>query len=135
MTMLQGVITRLAGNSASCKTWCVAVVGGLLALAGSARVPGIAVVAFIPVGVFALMDAMYLAQERLYRGVFNAKAQKLRDGTYEVNDLYDMQAEGIDIYKVGTAMESWSIAPVYLMLLAACVLVAAAVGFGLQGEP
>lgn len=131
MNMLQGVITRLAGNSASCKTWCVAVVGGLLAVAGSAQVPGIAIVAFIPVVVFAFMDSMYLAQERLYRGVFAAKAARLRDGTYEPNDLYDMETDRIDIYQVGTAMESWSVAPVYLMLLAACLLVAAAVSFAL----
>ena len=35
LNMLQAVITRLAGNSAQCKTWCVAIVSALFGLAGA----------------------------------------------------------------------------------------------------
>jgi hypothetical protein len=39
ITLLQGIITRLANNSASCKTWCLTLVAALLSLSGAAHLP------------------------------------------------------------------------------------------------
>jgi hypothetical protein len=80
LNMLQAVITRLAGNSSSCKTWCLAVVGAMLGLAGSTKVPNVALLAVLPGALFALLDSMYLARERLYRILFNTQAERIAQG-------------------------------------------------------
>jgi len=49
LNMLQAVVTRLAGNSAQCKTWCVAIVSALFGFAGATRSGRIAAAAIIPI--------------------------------------------------------------------------------------
>jgi hypothetical protein len=41
INLLQGFISRLANNSASCKTWCLTLVAVFLALAGAIHEPRI----------------------------------------------------------------------------------------------
>jgi hypothetical protein len=52
INLLQGIINRLANNSASCKTWCITLVGALVSLAGATHVPGIVTFALAPVVIF-----------------------------------------------------------------------------------
>src|SRR5436305_10978591 len=49
LTLLQGVITRMAGNSTSCKTWCVTIVSAIFALALDKNKPQSILVGFLPV--------------------------------------------------------------------------------------
>ena len=58
LNMLQTVITRLAGNSAQCKTWCVTLVSALFGLAGAVKNERIAAAAIIPIAIFGLVDAI-----------------------------------------------------------------------------
>jgi hypothetical protein len=64
LPMIQSVITRLAENSASCKTWCVTLVSALTVLAIDKGKPNAILVAFIPAGVLFFLDAYYLSLER-----------------------------------------------------------------------
>jgi hypothetical protein len=77
LNMLQAVITRLAGNSAQCKTWCVAIVSALFGLAGAAKSGRIAVAAIIPIIVFGFVDSAYLANESAYRDLCNRVIAKI----------------------------------------------------------
>jgi hypothetical protein len=120
--MLQAVITRLAGNSSSCKTWCLAVVGAMLALAGSTKVPGVALLAVLPGALFALLDSMYLAQERLYRRLFDRQAERIAQGTYGTADRFKMASGQPDVWLVRDAFQSWSVWPIYCGVLVACLL-------------
>src|ERR1700730_1981892 len=70
ITLLQGIINRLANNSASCKTWCLTLVAALISLAGATRVPAIVTGALVPIVIFGFVDAMYLAQEHAYRDLY-----------------------------------------------------------------
>src|SRR5713226_7192935 len=80
--LLQGVINRLANNSASCKTWCLTLVGALVSLAGATHIPGIITFALVPVAIFGFLDSMYLAQERSYRDLYRGIITKIRNGSY-----------------------------------------------------
>lgn len=67
--LLQGIIARMAGNSAACKTWTVTLETALIALWGTSQDPswpfflaGIALAALM-----ALLDANYLSLERHFR--------------------------------------------------------------------
>src|SRR5882757_4034320 len=67
--MLQGVIGRLATNSASCKTWCVSLVSALAVVAAGQQTnrPRILSVAALPIILFAFLDSYYLGLERRFR--------------------------------------------------------------------
>jgi len=117
INLLQGIINRLANNSASCKTWCLALVGALVSLAGATRIPGIVSFALVPVVIFAFVDSMYLAQERAYRGLYGQIVDKLRNGSYSYGDVYKAGAR-VKLSGVFGALTSWSIYPIYLGLIA-----------------
>jgi hypothetical protein len=122
LNMLQAVVTRLAGNSAQCKTWCVAIVSALFGLAGATKSGRIAAAAIIPILVFGFVDAAYLANEKAYRDVYNKIVAKIRDRSYGLADYGDLSAPA-DAGHYIWALLSWSVWPVYLGLIVAYALV------------
>jgi uncharacterized membrane protein len=116
INLLQGIINRLAGNSASCKTWCITLVAALLSLAGATHLPSIVTFALVPIIVFGFMDTMYLAQERAYRVLFNRVVGKVRQSSYALGDVFEASASLTFGSSVAT-LKSWSIFPVYGGLL------------------
>lgn len=126
LTLLQGVINRLANNSASCKTWCLVIVSALLSLAGATHAPGIVTFALVPVVIFGCLDGMYLAQERAYRSLYTRIAQAIRDGSYGRGDAYELRAPPPGFTGFISALASWSIYPVYLGLILTYAVAASA---------
>jgi hypothetical protein len=122
LNMLQGVITRLAGNSASCKTWCLTLVSALIAFAGAAHSAGPIVLTILPVVMLLLLDAAYLGNEVAYRELFNDLAKKIRGNTYQSSDLFDLKAS-LSLPTFGRALKSWSIYIFYYPLIAIYVVV------------
>lgn len=118
VNLLQGIINRLANNSASCKTWCLTLVSALVSLAGATRAPGIITFALVPVVIFGFMDTMYLAQERAYRELYGRVVGSIRNGSYAQSSAYEARAS-IRRGQVFSALTSWAIYPVYLGLIAA----------------
>jgi hypothetical protein len=76
LEMLQAVITRMAGNQFSLRTWSVALGTAVIGYAASrdGRLTA-AFLATLPAVVFWIADAYYLALERKFRGVFNVESQ------------------------------------------------------------
>lgn len=124
--LLQGIINRLANNSASCKTWCLVIVSALLSLAGATHVSGIVTFALVPVVIFGCLDGMYLAQERAYRSLYTRIAQAIRDGSYARGDAYDLRAPPLSFTNFLSALASWSIYPVCLGLILTYAVAASA---------
>jgi hypothetical protein len=122
LRMIQAVITRLAGNSAQCKTWGITIVSAIIAFAGATRNESIVAVAIVPLAIFGFLDAAYLANERAYRGLYNDIAAKIRDGRYALSDRFVLGAPtgGGEYVR---ALRSWSVWPVYLGLIAAYLIV------------
>lgn len=118
MNLIQGIINRLANNSASCKTWCLTLVSALVSLAGATHVPGIVTFALVPVVIFGFTDTMYLAQEKAYRDLHMRTASAVRDGSYVLSNTYEASAP-IKFRGVCSALGSWSIYPVYAGLILA----------------
>ena len=63
LAMLQGVIGRLAGNSASCKTWCVSLVSALAVVVAQSGKVQLLLIAALPILLFAALDSYYLGLE------------------------------------------------------------------------
>lgn len=95
LQMLQDIIGRLAGNSASCKTWCVSLTSALAVVAAgeAASRPRILSVAVLPVVLFLLLDAYYLGLERRFRDCYNTFVKKLHNGTATVDDVFLLESK------------------------------------------
>lgn len=76
LQMVQAVITRMASNSFLLKGWSVTLVSSLFVLSGVSSAPGYAMVSVLPVVAFWALDAFFLRQEHLFRGLYNAVASK-----------------------------------------------------------
>lgn len=67
LIMVQGVVTRLAGASASAKGWLLPVVTAAYGYALSQNDVYVALLGLVAVVTFAILDAHYLRQERAFR--------------------------------------------------------------------
>ena len=70
LSLIQGVVNRLAGNSFALKGWSVTLVSALLALAAKDADACLVAIALLPALTFWGLDGYFLAQERLYRGLY-----------------------------------------------------------------
>jgi len=119
LTILQGVIGRMASNSAGAKTWCIALVSAIIVVVADKYESGYAWIALVPVGLFFLLDAYYLGLERQFRDRYNDFIGKLHEGTAQVEDVF-IVTPGIGL--TGTlraalkACGSVSVWPFYLLL-------------------
>lgn len=125
LTILQGVISRMATNSASAKTWCIALVSAVLVVVAETDKPKYAWLAAIPTALFFLLDAYYLGLERRFREQYNTFITKLHEGEATVDDLFIVAPPGSfwhGLWVFLKATVSPSVLPFYLVLLLMVVL-------------
>lgn len=85
--MLQGVISRMAKNSASCKSWAIPLVTAILMLSLEKDiVPSIT--AYIPLCLFYLLDCYYLGLERKFKDRQRNFIIKINRGEDISKDIY-----------------------------------------------
>jgi len=126
VNLIQGIINRLSGNSASVKAWCVTVVTGILVVAIEKGHSGTALVALLPIVVFCLLDGYYLSLERDFRQLYNRFVASLHDGTLEQQQVYSVLPNAGSRHRATAALScilSTSVWPFYLLLLLADLLV------------
>jgi hypothetical protein len=93
LDLIQGVVNRLASNSFSVKGWSITLVAALFALAAKDANPLYSAIAVLPAAFFWGLDAYYLRQERLFRGLYRlVVAQEIAEPGRTVPDvpLYSM---------------------------------------------
>src|SRR5882672_4070277 len=71
LQMLQGIITRMNGNSFLLKGWTVTLVAALFALAAEKTVPYFVYLTYFPLIMFWILDGYFLRQERLFRELYD----------------------------------------------------------------
>lgn len=76
LDLLQGIIGRMVNNSASCKNYCITLVGALLALEQVKKEESLVILALVPIVAFAILDMYYLYLETFFRGQFNSFVRK-----------------------------------------------------------
>ena len=119
LTILQTVIGRMATSSASCKTWCVSLVSAIVVIIADKGKPNYVWISVIPIVLFFLLDAYYLALERQFRSVYNDFIRKLHFGTATVNDVFfvaprsGVSATSLSIIKASGSISVW---PFYTLL-------------------
>jgi len=117
LSITQAVIQRMAANSASCKAWCITLAAILVIVADKGK-PQYALIAVIPNALFLVLDAYYLALEKMFRQSYNSFIEKLHSGKVVASDLYAVAPSGSLFYTFWASLRSFSIWPFYLTLLA-----------------
>jgi hypothetical protein len=118
LKLIQSVISRMASNAFILKGWAVTLVSGLAALAKADTNHGIAWIACGAAIVFAMLDAMYLANERAFRKLYDEAAR----GRVET---WSLSRAPVTFRDFLSALVSWSVLPLYAMTAAGAAVVAA----------
>lgn len=93
LDLLQGIIGRMVNNSASCKNYCITLVGALLALEQVKKEGSLVMLASVPIIAFAMLDMYYLYLETFFRGQFDSFVRK-----WQTHDELSKQ----DLFTFGT---------------------------------
>jgi hypothetical protein len=72
LEMLQNVIARMAGNSASIKNYCMTISAAIIGLATAIQKPEVLHYTIPLILIFGILDAHYLRLERAFRDQFNS---------------------------------------------------------------
>ena len=123
LTIMQGVINRMAENSRSCKVWCVTLVAATLVLVARTGEPQHALIALVPTLLFLFLDSYYLALERAFIKSQNAFVRKLHRGELKSADIYRIIPSGMGLPLVMRCLlGSVSIWPFYLLVTVTILL-------------
>ena len=122
LTMMQGVINRMAENSRSCKVWCVTLVAAVLVLVARTGEPQHSLIALAPTLLFLCLDSYYLALERAFIRSQNAFVKKLHESKLESSDVYRVAPTGMGLLLVGRCLGSVSIWLFYPLVVSTVVL-------------
>ena len=123
LELLQDVINRMASESRALKTWCVTIVAAILFVVARTDASWcVTLLALLPVIAFWVLDAYYLALERVYRDKYDAFVGKLHGGQLSLKDLY-VVTPGKEPLQWWEAIKS---KPVWVFYLAVVVSIAVA---------
>ncbi|MGB8910165.1 MAG: hypothetical protein WCC84_15575 [Candidatus Cybelea sp.] len=129
--IVQSTISRMASNSFQLKGWSVGLGSVIISLAAKDSRADLAWLALIPIVAFWLLDAYYLALERLYRDRYVAAVPTLRAAGTQAATLYDMNVGAVSARSWLKAAFSRSVLPLHgaLAVVAMAVMV-----WGLEGH-
>lgn len=130
LNILQGVVQRMSTNSASCKTWCITLVAGILVVVADKGKPQLVLLAGLPIVLFAALDVYYLALEKGFRDSYDDFVRKLHLKTLTGSDLYSVNPTGTLWSLHLKAAKSFSIWGFYIPLLLMAALAARVVAHG-----
>ncbi len=116
ITIMQGVIQRMAENSRSCKVWCVTIVAAVLVLVARTEKPDHALIALIPALLFLILDTYYLSLEQRFRNSYNAFVENLHKGQLSMSALYNVKPTGSVWRHAWRSARSFSVYPFYIPL-------------------
>jgi hypothetical protein len=113
---LHAIIQRLASNSFTIKGWAIAVVSAFLGFGIKDAKPAVAFVGLVPVVIFWLIDASYLASERYFRHCYNEILETPRLAAAPI------VGHAVDRKDLLNAAKTPVVAGLYLTLAACCMI-------------
>ena len=123
LEIIQGVISRMAENSRSCKVWCVTLVAAALVLVARTGKADHALIALVPTVLFYVLDAYYLMLEKRFRKSYNTFVGKVHIGQVTTSHLYTVIPEGSAARVMLWAMfRSFSVLPFYVTVAGTILL-------------
>ena len=124
LNILQAVINRMAANSASCKSWCITLVTGIIVILLNKDKSNLVYIALSPALLFLLLDCYYLATEKSFRDKYNNFINKLHQGNAVKTDLFITAPEKkANSCMIICAFRSISIWPFYVAIIAMIIVI------------
>ena len=126
LSILQGVINRMASNSAGCKTWCIALVSAIVVIIADKGRPEYIWLSLVPMALFFFLDAYYLGLERRFRDLYNSFIRKVHSGNVTVDDVLIVSpgtGAKVILSETVCAIASMSVWPFYGLLAMMLVIV------------
>ena len=124
LTILQDVIRRMAGNSASCKNWCILLVAAILVLVARTDAPDIRTAGPDPDSCCSCSSTLTTWRwNRFFVNPYDAFVRKLHGDGITLSDLYVVRPVGSVNKQMLVSLRSTAVWPFYLMLVIAVALV------------
>ena len=127
ISYLEGIINRMAANSANCKNWLLAIIAGCMAMQPSMQgVVDKIWLAYPLIALFCILDSYYLGCEKYYRDMVNDFVKEVRkDGEQYVPFLYKFTDRSVyhDVDAVLSGLTSIATWPFYGTILAIVLLI------------
>lgn len=124
LSILQGVISRMATNSASCKSWCITLVSAIIVVLINKDQSLFILIALLPTILFFFLDSYYLAAERGFRDRYNKFIKKLNSGKADKSDLFIiLPGKNIGFSTMLYSFKSISIWPFYLFITVMVIVI------------
>jgi hypothetical protein len=109
LEMLQSIISRMAGQGAGLKNYCITLVTAICGVAISLKLPLSAFLALFPILVFWSLDAQYLRLERRFRALFD----QVRLEGWETEPTFKIELGDAPRRSYLDAAFSWSLVTFY----------------------
>ncbi len=122
LEMIQAIIARLSNYGSTLKNYCLTLITAVCGFAITLHRPMVALLALLPIAIFALLDAQFLRVERRFRGLFDV----LRQEEWGVPPKFAINLEAAPTVSYWRIFSSWSVLIYYLPLalaVAAIVLI------------
>ena len=119
LNILQGIISRMAGNSSNCKTWAVTIVSAVLVLLIDKGKMDYYYISFIPLIMFFVLDAFYLGLEREFREQYKVFVEALNSETFDQKNVFVIVLDNGFLHKIWRTLKSlysFSTTPFYFIL-------------------
>ena len=123
ISYLEGIINRMASNSANCKNWLLAILAGCMAMQAATEKIWLAYPIVI---LFCLLDSYYLGLEKYYRDKMRNFVEEARkDGNQYLENLYKFEERTVsdDFNAVLSGLSSFATWPFYGVIIAIVVLI------------
>ncbi|KQS72224.1 hypothetical protein ASG39_00040 [Rhizobium sp. Leaf371] len=125
LEMIQSVIARLANSNSAHKNYCITLVTAVCGLATTLHRPYMALLAIVPVMIFAILDAQYLRLEQRYRTLY----EQVRSEPVTVAPDFRLSVANVKGATFLRTLLSWSISVFYLPTFLGVIAVAATLLF------
>ena len=123
LTIMQGVIARMAENSRSCKVWCITLVAATLVLVARTGEADHALIALAPAALLYWLDAYHLMLEKRLRNSYDDFVDKVHKRAVTLSDLYKVNGVGSEVRTMLWAMfQSASALPFYITIVITVLL-------------
>jgi hypothetical protein len=94
INMLQGIINRMAANSANCKTWTITILAAMLVLVVEDKICSDKLwICYVPIGLFFFLDCFYLRLEKKFRNTQNDFVDKINNKEDITKDLFAIKTQ------------------------------------------
>jgi hypothetical protein len=112
LEMVQAIVARLANYGATLKNYCLTLTTAVCGFAITLQRPSVALLALVPILIFAGLDAQYLRVERRFRELFN----HVRKQDWAQLPTFEIDPKTMPDSSYWHALGSWSILVFYVPL-------------------